>query len=176
MEFLTKQKFKVPKRILISVQLNLVLVLFFKKKNKKPSSQAWMVSSNSDSGFLGSLDMKVNIFQNTWQPPSLDSSRRGTENLHLQPNSVPLIKSQAITQCYKPSDIQLNSLKQIFIDHRERDRAPACRLPSGQTTRKAVNQAEHGTPRKLAGQARNCEKCHRKRNTESVLPPRLNLH
>ena len=32
LELLTKQKFKVPKRILISVQFSLVLVLFFKKK------------------------------------------------------------------------------------------------------------------------------------------------
>ena len=57
-----------------------------------------MVSSKSDSGFLGSLDGKVNIFQNTWQAPSLDSSGGDAENLCLQPNSVPLIKSQAITQ------------------------------------------------------------------------------
>ena len=45
-------------------KFHLVLVLF---SFFKPSSQAWMVPSESDSGFLGSLDTKVNMFQNIWQ-------------------------------------------------------------------------------------------------------------
>lgn len=78
-------------------QFSLVLVLFFKKK-KTPSSQACMVSSKSDSGFLGSLDVNVNMFQNPRQAPSLDPAEaaqricvRSLSPSHTTPSNHPIL-------------------------------------------------------------------------------------